>query len=79
MRRSFDLLKFNFEFWTSATNQHGTEKPGKPWNKKTCKGPRFKFLKLARATPGISWRIIFYWPSGAWWSFDIFQKRGVTA
>jgi hypothetical protein len=58
-------------------NHHGTEAHGQPWNKQTVCGPRFKLVRLegfdsdSRLKANIGWRVIFYFPSGAWWHLDI--------
>lgn len=59
----------------SERNSHGTQKPGERWNAQTVTGPKFTFVKLERKSPGFSRRLIFYFPSGAWWSVDFYSKR----
>jgi hypothetical protein len=73
------MMRFFCDFSRGATNQHGTQKDGEPWNKQTVKGPMLKFLKLRRKSAGISWRFIFYFPSGACWYFDLFSKLKVSS
>lgn len=67
-----------FKFYRNERNRHGTQSAGEPWNEMTVTGPKFKLLKLRRDSPGISRRLIFYFPSGAWWNLDVFSKRRVV-
>lgn len=67
------------ELYRSKENWHDHTKaeaanwePSVPFE--TIHGPKVKFHKLTRKTSGISWRIIFYFPSGEWWALDIFSK-----
>lgn len=71
-------IPFFFKFYRSAVNYHGTQKNGEPSNGETVRGPKLKFLKLTRYSPGISRRLIFYFPSGKWWSVDFFTKLKVV-
>lgn len=68
-----------FYFGKLDTNHHGTEKKGEPWNKETVRGPKFVFLRLESHEKDfklrhLGWRVILYFPSGAWWHFDIMKK-----
>ena len=66
-----------FYFGKSATNRHGTEKRGERWNKQTVHGPRLRVVELegfdrnSRIRTRLGWRLIVYFPSGAWWHFDL--------
>jgi hypothetical protein len=64
-----------FMFHTGDFNHHGTQKKGEPWNQQTVRGPKLKWLKLERKSPGFSRRLIFYFPSGKCWYFDVYSKR----
>ena len=42
----------------------------------TIRGPKFKHVKLRGVrAPSTAHRFIFYFPSGAWWHFDIMFDR----
>lgn len=67
------------EFYRSPINHHDhTKSEAANWDLSVpfemVRGPKIRRYKLRRKTPGISWRFIFYWPSGAWWSIDVFSK-----
>jgi hypothetical protein len=56
-------------------NMHGTEGPGEPWNKEPVLGPKFVIVRLGYAPVFTGWRLIYYFPSGAWWHFDVSTYR----
>ena len=68
-------MKLVFE--KNKRNSHGTQKSGEPHNRETVRGPKFAAVRLERKSPGFSWRLIFYFPSGAWWNLDIYSNRKV--
>jgi acetyl esterase/lipase len=40
------------------------------------RGPKFDVFRLHMHAPTTAYRFIFYFPSGAWWHFDItFDRR----
>lgn len=69
-----------FYFDKAATNKHGTEKKGQPWNGETRRGPKLVLVTLeghdakGKFRTHVGWRFIFYFPSGACWYFDICKK-----
>ncbi len=66
-----------FYFGKSSTNKHGTERPGEEWNEQTVRGPRLKLVRLGYKPNFTGYRLLYYFPSGAWWHFDIstFKER----
>jgi hypothetical protein len=60
--------------YRTERNYHGTQQRGEFSNGQTVTGPKLRFLKLRRDTPGVSWRVIFYRPSGACIFLDILSK-----
>lgn len=72
----------HIRFERNERNIHGTQKKGEPWNRETVRGPRFSVVDIRKGNPHTKEnandfykRIIFYFPSGAWWNLDIFFPR----
>lgn len=63
-----------FAFNKNLTNHHGRNADGK-WTGHVVRGPRFAWVKLDRKGPGFSRRLIFYFPNGSWWNFDVYSAR----
>lgn len=66
-----------FSFGRSDTNYHGTEPPGCVWDKKTVRGPKFKIVRIGYAPRWVGRRLIFYFPSGAWWHLDWYNPKSL--
>ena len=69
-----------FDFGRSDCNYHDHRKAmAANWATdvpfETVYGPKVKCFSLKRGDAGISVRVIFYFPSGAWWHLDIATKR----
>ena len=82
MRNQLRFHNIIFAWGSLKTNHHGTEKPGEKWNQQTVKGWKLVVLDLnsdlskRRKQTRFAKRIILYFPSGAWWHFDIYKPRG---
>jgi hypothetical protein len=62
-------MRVHFMSGLSKTNHHiypGFE---------TVHGPKISLVKLTCHTPSTGHRLIFYFPSGAWWWFDVYFDR----
>lgn len=64
-----------------AANRHRWFKVNDVWHSHTISGPKFSLVRLEGHSwlrldsPMMTlcycgWRLIFYWPSGAWWHVD---------
>lgn len=65
-------MRFGFAIHKGDTNHHGTQKP---WNEKTVRGPKLKWIKMDRKSPGIYKRVIFYFADGSCRCFDFYSKQ----
>lgn len=70
-------------FSKGAGNHHGTQPAAQPWNRETVRGPKFTLIDVKAANKTMCgfmegckyyWRLIFYFPSGACWYFDAFER-----
>ena len=82
-------MKLRTYFGKSKMNSHGTQGKGEPWNQETVRGWKLCCVDLlgpikARETANpeggktrAKWykRFILYFPSGAWWNFDVVLHR----
>ena len=73
MHKIFNLDK-------GASNHHGTQKKGEPWNKETIKGWKITAHDMIKANSYIDgfgdrllwyYRFILYKPDGSCWYFDV--------
>lgn len=67
-------MRLKYYFGKSSTNYHGTQAKGESWNNETVYG--WKIISLDIKPLGetrAKWykRFILYFPSGAWWYFDM--------
>ncbi len=63
---------------TGASNHHGTQKKGQPWNREPVRARffvKFRYVKLQCKPPSTGHRIIMYYRSGACRYFDIYVDR----
>ena len=69
-------VRVHFYFGRIGINYHGDRK-GLELGK-VIRGPKFARIKLTHVVPpSTGHRIMFYWPSGAWWYLDVyFDRRG---
>jgi len=62
------ILKFRLN--RNATNYHGPEHCGWSWRPDTIHGWKVRLGVYSIKLSG--WRLILYFPSGAWWNFDAY-------
>lgn len=68
-------LKFN----RNATNYHGPEYCGWPWHPDTIHGWKLRLARLSVYSIRLEGlRLILYFPSGAWWNFDVYLMERKT-
>jgi hypothetical protein len=60
-----------FYFGKLKTNCHGTQVSPAPWNKEMVRGPKFVVVKIGYIGHHSGRRLIFYFPNGSWWHFDV--------
>ena len=76
-------MRLKFHFGNEPRNCHGTEKKGERWNGEPVLGPKFRMVDLLGPIVEMGvitravWykRLIFYFPTGAWWHIDIAIMR----
>lgn len=62
-------MKLRFDRGSGERNFHGKEHT-------PISGPWFKHVRLSVHLPSTGHRLIFYFPSGKWWHWDItFDRR----
>ncbi len=62
-----------FSIGSLDSNHHGWWKDadGK-YQSEPIKGPKFSLVALSMTKPSRGYRLIWYWPSTAWWHVDVY-------
>ena len=78
-------MRIKLRLEKNATNHHGTQAKGDPWNEQTVHGWKLRCVDLLRpikerekvnpegGKTRARWykRFILYFPAGSWWNLDV--------